>query len=750
VVVLSEKKDPQGHLMAYAFEWLAEWSGHKGAPLPEGLPAGSRRHLEPYCMLLAGEWPSPNPGDPLLSIFSQVKDPQGETNVPGRYWPPGELDLQKIPKPQKDVKPDQATLKSLWHGFEKEVTQVLTQSLDADARFEVFTHLLHKWAWAVPCSYGEPGVSLYEEFRALSALVHASHCTTTPAGKFLLVGGDIPGIQDFVYTITSKGAAKGLRGRSFFIQLLGDAVVRRLLADLGLPETNVVYAAGGNFMLLAPIGAETQIEKVSRDINEKLLDAFEGDLALCLACQELDADRVGTEAFATDASQTLKNKIGRQKRRRFADIAEKDWAVVFGPQGQGGVDFCAVCQHEWRKGEKGKNLENGSWVCPRCVGFEELAQAIARDPLFMSVGQQRSSKNGADWQELLWELTGQWYNFDQDLKISASPGIRTYYINRLARLSEYVQGYRLIANTTPRGQYDQVRTFEDLADEAKGLKKVGVLRMDVDDLGRTLTRWLPARTMASTSTLSHALDRFFTGWLDAICREVVTDPQMQGIEKGRSDLLYVIYAGGDDLFGVGAWDLMPLLAARIRQWFTAYVGENPCLHISAGITLEDRKFPLYQAAKRAGDALDHGAKEMPKRVVNNQKVEKNAFCLLSKSVGWEDYPFVRELTGQLVELTAEQGVPRSLLTAMRAIHDRFYQDVERAKKQGLKDDKMYYGPWMWRKVYQLSRIRQRYDKKETQEIADAIEKLETEVLTKEQMPYVGLATRWAEYLTRGG
>ena len=223
---------------------------------------------------------------------------------------------------------------------------------------------------------------------------------------------------------------------------------------------------------------------------------------------------------------------------------------------------------------------------------------------------------------------------------------------------------------------------------------------------------------------------------------------MSGVPDGRGDLLYVIYAGGDDLFVVGAWDLMPLLAERIQQRFTAYVGGNPYLHISAGITLEDRKFPLYQAADRAGDALDHGAKEMPARPVDGLETAKSAVSLLGASVGWEPgaYPFVKDLAGQLVWLTRSRGVPHSLLATLRAIHNRYREDVKEARKRGLEGEKVYYGPWMWRKVYQLSRLGGRYDP----EVKEAIEKLEQEVLVKEKMPYVGLATRWAEYLTRGG
>jgi CRISPR-associated protein Csm1 len=729
--------------MAHAMRWLAEWSGHGAEALPAGLPGNSRKWLAAHRRLLGGSWAAPEPGAPLLSIFSRVRR-EGADDPPQVYWPAAALSVEVPAYPQGRVqaRPDP----QLWPAFRAEWEQI--RGWEADLQFEAFTHLLHKYAWAVPCSYGEPGVSLYDEFRALSAVVHASGCGQEPAREFSLVGGDIPGIQRTIYTITSKGAAKGLRGRSAFIQLLGDAVIRRILQELDLPETNVIYAAGGNFMLLAQAGAAPQVDGLAQAINERLLAAFEGELALCLACEPLAAGEVGSEAFG-DHAAALGSAIGQEKARRFAGLAEREWAKVFGPQGQGGVRFCAVCQHERQAGERGQDLEDGGWKCEQCAAFEELAQDIARERLLMFVSREPWTAGAKGWQRLLADLSGWWYDFHEELKPDTPPGTRVYSVNYLDFLGEYAHGFRLIANTTPREENGQVRTFEGLADGATGLKRVGVLRMDVDDLGQVLTHWLPERTMAGTSALSHALDRFFAGWLDAICREAMADPPMVGARAARNDLLYVIYAGGDDLFVVGAWDLMPLLADLIRQRFAAYVGNNPALHISAGISVEDRKFPLYQAAARAGAALDHGAKELT-RQRNGREIRKDAVSFLGKAVGWETYPFVLHLAEQLTELTQEQRVPRSLLTNIRAIHDRYYEDVRGARERGLKDERVHYGPWMWRKVYQLSRTRQRYDREETRQIAEAIKELETRMLSHENMPYVGLATRWAEYLTRGG
>ena len=258
VVTLSEQnalEQAQDQLMASAIAWLAKWSGQDPGALLRHLDGAGGQALEPYRRLLGNRWPATPPGSALLSIFSRIRDPQRTTEPAPHYWQPQELSLDEVPAPGPEATVPGPVLEAWWQRFAWEAGEVLGRPAEAGARFEAFTHLLHKHAWAVPCSYGEPGVSLYDEFRALSALVHASGCADQPADRFLLVGGDIPGIQRTIYTITSKGAAKGLRGRSFFIQLLGDAVVRRILAELGLPETNVIYTAGGNFMLLAPAGA---------------------------------------------------------------------------------------------------------------------------------------------------------------------------------------------------------------------------------------------------------------------------------------------------------------------------------------------------------------------------------------------------------------------------------------------------------------------------------------------------------------
>jgi len=790
-------------LVAYGLEKLASVTGDDAAELLSDLGEILTVNWQRYESLLGGTGKQEQQA--LSSIFSYVVL-RDEEHPPLTYLAAQEMALDEqtlFPVSSKKAQ-EKSNLVKLWEDFAGEYDQLQDKlGLDKDAFFEGFYHLYHRYAWAVPCTHGEPGVSLFQQWKAVAALVFASGGAIEPAENFTLVGGDIPGIQSFGYTITSKGAAKALRGRSLFIQFLGDAVVRRLVRELELCQANVIYAAGGNFMLLGPAGQSTQdiLSEVSNGVNRTLLGAYDGDIALCLAHVSMPAKAVGTAEFGAEYSRQLKQAVGQQKARRFVEIANgsNGWRDVFKPKGGGGerAHFCAVCQAELSdkelKDEKlllvdiGE-LEPGEAVpraCYNCATFRELAEAVGRpdQALYLRRGKEPGDER---WQELLHEVSDDWcYRFD-DRANGAAPGETKYILNSVNFVNLGAHGFLFLSNTTPRAtQKDAVwwdetypdqkgqvkpgsiRSFELLAHAAKAagaLERVGVLRMDVDDLGRVMTRGLvkkkggkPHRTMAATSALSMALDRFFAGYLDVLCQQVTDKPGIAKLSEHKSeDLLYVIYAGGDDLFVVGSWHLLPLLAERVKDAFEQYVGGNPFMHISAGITLEGRKFPLYQAAKRAGEALDGGAKKheytenddrpLKKRehTKNDDRLlKKNAVHFLGQTMGWGTFAEARERVDMLARLVERKDVPRGLLHTLQMIHNRFLEDQKEARRRGLREDQTYYGPWMWRQAYHLAR----FARGKPQDVQDEVKAIQRWTLTH-RIQYLGLAARWAEYLTR--
>jgi CRISPR-associated protein Csm1 len=275
--------------------------------------------------------------------------------------------------------------------------------------------------------------------------------------------------------------------------------------------------------------------------------------------------------------------------------------------------------------------------------------------------------------------------------------------------------------------------------------------MDVDGLGRTFSEGVPDLTLPKLSALSGALERFFGGYLNTLVRE-------QSVND-----LYVIYAGGDDLFIVGAWHHLPDLAEVICNAFKAFSGSNPALSLSGGLTLEDAKFPLYRAAERAGQA-EHKAKDYTRP----DDRAKDAFCFLGTVVGWEDWDLVRNQKDELLWLVGarenpknERRLPRALLQIVQSVHGLYHTGLRDArrrvrrenrgrpadKRQSLPKPQMFLGRWTWMKVYSLTRLAER-SKRRVPDAPERIGELQKQIMRPATVRYSGLAARWAEYQTR--
>jgi CRISPR-associated protein Csm1 len=352
-------------------------------------------------------------------------------------------------------------------------------------------------------------------------------------------------------------------------------------------------------------------------------------------------------------------------------------------------------------------------------------------------------------------LTGFDYRFQKEPPQVSGPAM-VYVLNPATPEKARARSFRFIANVTPRiedadrqwvqdhhpdlelPRGEPIKDFALMALQSQGISRVGVLRMDVDNLGAIFGQYLRG-SMAQVSALSAALELFFAGHLNHICYEI----NEQGEHK---NVLYVIYAGGDDLFAVGAWDRMPLLAERIQGDFAAYTSHNPHLTISGGVTLEGRKFPLYRAAERAGEA--EGKAKKHTRLDGR---EKDAFCFLGQVVEWgEEWALLRETEQLLFDLVGA-GVHRSLLRITQVLHAQFTAErrrtlrVKRKEGQKPKAGRSYWGRWIWMAAYSLTRLARGHSKEQKEEIL----KIQREwIESGKRIHFLGLAARWAEYKLR--
>ncbi len=728
--------------------------------------------------------PPPRPV-PLRSIFSEVAEPGNDLPAPA-FYTPSTLRIDRASLfPTLD--PEQALSNA-----DPDLAQRFSQAYrdlpgDDEPALEQLYYLLQEYAWAIPSAHDD-AVSLFDQART-EAAVAAVHAADNGADGVLLVGGDISGVQAFLYTLTAAGATRGLRARSFYLQLLTDAIAHYLLRQAGLPLVNLLYSGGGRFYVVLPRSAEAALEGWRQELGQWMLRRHKAELYVALGAVPFDEGTLADTTKFQAQWRVLGEAINVDKRRKFADLGPEALVrELFTPHGHGGnsADACVVCRFQ---GEPDRELvsftareeaevlpSEQQSICLLCDSFNTLARELHNAryllvmPLAPNLPRQRQRVAA---HTVLQDLGMDFRMAHSEAEVrermaDAPPGTRVLALHEPVSSALRLQlggrgiacGIRPMVNETPtvrerdveklRAWLDahpdeqerepgrSIKTFGMLVAQSKGVKRLGVLRMDVDDLGDLFAHSLQRSTLARIGGLSSALVRFFEGWVGELCRQVNADAE-------RGALVYAVYSGGDDLFIVGSWHVLPELARSIREDLRAYA-RNECVHISAGLSLHGAKFPLYQAAEAAHKELER-AKERP---------GKDAFGLLDHVIPWgptgDD---VFELTRRLTTYIDDKRLSRSVLQALQAIYGQYLKALNDGERRGNRDV-LVFGPWIWRGVYQLARIVTELGREE-QDVAGFIRSLSTRLLegadTRPRtigrfIERVGFAARWAQLLVR--
>lgn len=468
----------------------------------------------------------------------------------------------------------------------------------------LLTLLLEKYGSYI--SYGESDVSFFDRVK-MTVAVAATLAENPNAKNLCLVAGDLSGIQSFIYTISSAGALKSLRARSFLLELVTEEIVRQLLDQLNLPRACVIYVGGGNLFVLAPSSSATEktVDSIRQQFNDWLLESFQGKVFLGLASHSFRSSEVATDAFSSHWNTAIK-LLAKQKNRKFINnlerlltpqsahepckVCHRDDTTQLKPLDGDGPDACPTCRDMLRLG---RNLYNVGAVVRSAK--ENLAQASPIDKIKIKVGDRTI-----------------YYHFFQGKKPLLTEPEDIYFINNWT-VSLYKETTYQNPTLLLLGNYGQKSTAEpnsfltaaEMAETAQGISRVGHLRMDVDRLGQIFATGLGNHyTLPRLSGLSRQMSYFFKGYLNTLAENRHTGlPQgrKQLTTDDRKDLLF-IYAGGDDLFVSGAWDDVVEFSLDVYQSFRAYTGYHPGITLSGGLSLSGPKYPLYQSAEDSGKA----------------------------------------------------------------------------------------------------------------------------------------------------
>jgi len=457
---------------------------------------------------------------------------------------------------------------------------------------------------------------------------------------FLLVSGDFSGIQDFIYTISSKGAMKFLRGRSFYLEILAEHIIDEILLETGLCRANLIYSGGGHFYILLPNTppAKDVLERAKRETNRWFLRRYGLRVYLELAWQEASANDLAND-FERDIK--TENRIGEIFRKVSAKVSKnkiqryekEDLKALMTPESSLNSLLyrereCAVCRSSSSEiAPLRLEEEEAIQVCAGCMGVYALGDQLPRlDDVKGNPGVVLAVKaNGEEGRDpVIPLLTGgeAYLKFEEARKaeegLKRGECIRVYSINRHLTGMNYSTNlwagiYNARGEETQKGLID----FETLVSRSRGIKRLGVLRADVDNLGQAFISGFENQfvSLARYSALSYSLSMFFKFEINKLCRGRGGIPQFRLIKDGRNNEtrerdLVIVYSGGDDVFIVGAWDQVLEFAVDMREAFSLFT--NGKMTLSAGFGLFDRKFPVSQMARATG-LLEELAKENPEK-----------------------------------------------------------------------------------------------------------------------------------------
>jgi CRISPR-associated protein Csm1 len=727
----------------------------------------------------------------LLALLT--RPPIAPEGTPERRFPLGRMDWNTeagfFPAEQVAVGPEDYA--RVWQQFRDEFSRLAGQRGYRSADLTTITALLRKYTTRMPSATpwqkaGErtvPDISLYSHLKTTAAVASCLEAqlgpdepdrllaalTTGRAEDVLstplcaLVKGDISGTQDFLYLLTSKGAARGLRGRSFYLQLLTETIAWWFLRQLDLPPTNLLLAAGGHFYLLLPYRrAEEKLPELRRRLAGKLWQAHQGDLSLTVgwvsvAAHDFRESADGGHAFAAKWDE-VSREVNARKQQKWRDLGDPAYCeYLFAPVERGGIErICDVCRNE---GDL--QVEDDTARCQRCRSFEDLGRQL-RQPRFLVLFDIEEAEPAANpaWQDVLRSFgveAALCDGLDEIQPPSSARAARVYRLDDAGFLSEVPASwgdlpvgfdFRWLANATPRKDEGNIAEFGDLARASRGVKWLGVLRIDVDNLGQLFRERLGAAgTLSRMSTLSEELRLFFEAWVPLRCRQ-------RNLYPHGADAVYLTYAGGDDLFLVGGWSVLPELAQQIREDFRRFVGGDH-VTLSAGIAIEHAKYPLYQLAEDAKQSLDDQAKTYRR----SGGRAKDAVCFMGMPMGWERLAEVAQWKNELLQLldppAGVQPLPQGFLTRLSEIHAVYAVNAalrHRLHRRGeINHEQMaeliQYDRWQWRLVYQLGRFRERYP-----HCAEPIGRLRQAIAQERDglICVLRVLARWAALLTREG
>ncbi len=563
------------------------------------------------------------------------------------------------------------------------------------------------------------------------------------------IKGDISGIQDFIFNVKSEKAARVLKARSIIIQLISDFALNYVRHKS--VNSEVLFDGGGNFYLWANLSNTEVLKRLQVEINDR---CYINDFGITITWVE------NSGSFGE-----IWEKVNAQSQLDKLDIYEKTYRF-FEPYSS---PFLTKKAGKANTIEELDDVQRFAQNLPKVVKklvpssdteFNIDAYSTSFLGKSLKLGKGRSSEREHLFAEKITTLLPNLKGFNrkpEELRIL------DVYRDKLEEIRDFDE--KEVKKL--RGHF--VTDFEMLAyfaEERTGTAKLGILKMDVDNLGSLFNK-MPSEAIASE--LSQALKSFFEEELLSILDQDLPDYLIDDDYKseGRAykigDNVYIIFAGGDDCFVVGAWDAIFVFAKKVNDAFGEQLfnqGEDT-ITLSAGIVVVHAKYPVVRFAEIAEEALSTAKSHL---YYNESSPSKNKICVFDEVLTWKEFSeahdFVKKLSKTIRKNKGNRAI-RALLNKIQQSADEFriqHHAAEHGEVHLPSVSKLFYVSRDWFKKEKANPDLLSKTEKELQSMNDkVVSGLVNNYYSSLMGAFAGTATnpmkypiiaRWTELLTR--
>lgn len=505
----------------------------------------------------------------------------------------------------------------------------------------------------------------------------------------LFVGGDLSGIQRFLYNIATDNASVSLKGRSHYLShyMRSDVYERLRKAVEGCNgSVKELYCSGGKFYFITDNTQDINdaITRESSIITQELWNEHRGQLGLNISslsfCEQ--NGRYHVEGHADDSNTSsgvlwkyLNADFAKMKNQRFKSLLISDYADFFEPRELGGSPkVCAL------------------------TGVEST-----------DCKQLPKEKN-----------SGKVY----------LPSV----------IEQITMGKKL-------AEAEGLKPFSEYAGSNNSF--IGILRMDVDGMGKKFIQGFD--TLDDYQNFSNRATKFFEQDIQGkLLKELDSEGKpyidsLNVIYAGGDDLFIV--GRWDKVI-----DFAKLIHDRTEKEFEGDTYTDPIsgkkchISISGGIAIVKQKFPIAKAAELAGNAEDaaknfnHGEKNafhfLGKTVSWDDRKPFGNYD--------SEYAFVEHYKNKFVNLIQKYSLSKGLLHKIM-----LYASIAEQNKRRTAEGKPENFSFIWHLSYYLTRYMGRYEgNDDVTSFCRHIRDMEITGKNGRKLELLALSARWAELLLR--